>query len=228
MSLPVVLEDEKKFLSPAEGKDGHQDFATAVEDTRDGFQESRFSFCSRRSIGYAKGRFCDHDIYLAHVLRDSGSDEMPVLFSGVVTCEEDVQAGNVDEEHGCAEDVAGRIGRYADARDGVRCVKIDRLDLREGVEVVLFVVEDIALVRSGGGIGHPDGILDEPSIDRLCGVGHEDAAFEGSFGKDERKGGNVVEMETEIASSAFWTWRCAARSGSGRTKSSNQSTEMVT
>jgi hypothetical protein len=34
-------------------------------------------------------------------------------------------------------------------------------------------------------------------------VGHEDPAFEGSFGEDEGEGGDVVEMETDRTSSAF-------------------------
>ena len=40
---------------------------------------------------------------------------MTILFAGVVAGEEDVEAGNVNKEHGCAEDVASRIGRYADS-----------------------------------------------------------------------------------------------------------------
>ena len=74
---------------------------------------------------------------------------MPVLFTGVVACEEYVEARDIDEEHSRTEDMASGIRSYPDSRDGVRRVEIDSLDLRECVEVVLFGVEDIALVRGG-------------------------------------------------------------------------------
>ena len=121
---------------------------------------------------------------------------MPVLLAAIVAREEDVEARDVDEEHGCAEDVAGGVGGEADARDGVRGVEVDCLDLREGAEVVLLRVEDVAEVGGGGRVADADGVLDQPAVDGFCGVGHEDAAFEGGFAQDVGEGGDVVEVET--------------------------------
>ena len=60
-------------------------------------------------------------------------------------------------------------------------VEVYRLDHRKGGKVVLFCVEDVALVRSRRGIGYANGVLDEPSVNCFGGMRHEDPAFEGRF-----------------------------------------------
>ena len=121
---------------------------------------------------------------------------MAVLLAAVVAGEEDVEAGDVDEKHGCAEDVAGRVRREADAGDGVRGVEVDGLDLGEGAEVVLLGVKDVAQVGGRGRVADAHRVLDQPAVDGFGGVGHEDAAFERGFAEDVWEGGDVVEVET--------------------------------
>lgn len=77
---------------------------------------------------------------------------MAVVFAGVVTCEEDLEPGDFDEEHGGSEDMAGGVGGYADGGDGVRGVVVDCFDLGECGEVVGFGVELGSGVGGGGSV----------------------------------------------------------------------------
>jgi len=66
---------------------------------------------------------------------------MAILLPRVVSCEEDVESSDLDQEHGGAEDVAGWVGSDADGRDGVGRVVVDGLDHWEGVQVILLRVD---------------------------------------------------------------------------------------
>jgi hypothetical protein len=101
---------------------------------------------SRRGVGDTKCGLGYHDIDLAHILRDSSSDEMAILLAGVVACKKYVKASNVDKEHRCAQYMTGRVRCDTDARDGMSCMEVDCLNLRERTKVVLFGVENVALV----------------------------------------------------------------------------------
>lgn len=58
--------------------------------------------------GGAVGRFADEQVrFLGWNL---GGDEMSVNFAGVVTGEHDLETGDLNEEHGAAEDVASVVG----------------------------------------------------------------------------------------------------------------------
>lgn len=74
-------------------------------------------------------------------------------------------------------------------------VVVDGFDLGEGGEVVGFGVERGALIGGGGDILDAHRVLDEPLVDGLCRVGHEDAAAEVCFGEDVGEGGGMVEVE---------------------------------
>lgn len=141
---------------------------------------------------------------------------MAIWFAGIVACEEYVEAGDIDEEHGGAEDVPGWVRGDADGGDGMGCVEVDGFDLVERGDVVLFGVEGGTLIGGGRSIGHSDRVLDQPFVDGFGWVGHEDSAFEIGFCKDVREGGCMVEMETERFSVSFATEeeRMAARANS--------------
>ena len=64
--------------------------------------------------------------------------------------------------------------------------------------MVGFRVERGSLVGGGCCVAYTDRVLDEPFVDGFCWMCHEDSAFEVGFGKDIRKGGCMVEMETGL------------------------------
>lgn len=82
--------------------------------------------------GDAVGRLCDENIDF-DAFGDLSGHQVAILLAGVVTGEEDIEPGDLDEEHGSAEDVAGGVGRDPDGGDGVGGVVIDGLNLREGI-----------------------------------------------------------------------------------------------
>lgn len=84
----------------------------------------------------------------------------------------------------------------ADARDGMSSVVVDGGDKGEGREMVILVVQLDSLFRRRGCIGDAYGILDEPFVDCLGGMGHEDSTAEVGFGKNVGEGGGMIEMET--------------------------------
>lgn len=146
MSLPVILEDEEQFLCTSQRENWHEDFAAAVENAGNGFEEGGFSLGAWRGIRDAEGGLGDHHVDFADVLRHLGRDQVAVWLAGVVAREEDVEAGDVDEEHGGAEDVASRVGCDTDGGDGVGGVEVDCFDLGKSGDVVLLCVEGGALV----------------------------------------------------------------------------------
>ncbi len=109
--------------------------------------------------------------------------------------------------------MACRIGRDADRRDGVRGIVINCLDLRESREMVGLAIERGLLIGVGGCIpdarsayvchlrNHtfiPDSytVLNQPLVDGLGGMGHEDSSLEVGLGHDIRQRSRMVEMET--------------------------------
>lgn len=66
---------------------------------------------------------------------------MPILFSGVIACEEDVQTCDIDEKHSRAQDMASRVRCDPDAGDGMCGVEVDGFDLWESGDMILFRVE---------------------------------------------------------------------------------------
>ena len=122
-------------------------------------------------------------------------DQMPVLFSRVIASEHNFQARDLYQEHGGTQDMAGRIWGDTDGGDGVGRVVVDSLNLREGVEVVLFRVDGLR-GRIRGGIPNPDAILDKPLIYSLGWMGHEHPASEIRLGQDVWKRGCMVYVET--------------------------------
>jgi len=82
--------------------------------------------------------------------------------------------------------MAGRIGRDANGRDGMCGVVIDGLDLREGVQVVLFCVDELRC-WVGRRVPNTDAVLDEPLVDGLSGMCHEDTTAKVGLGQDVRE-----------------------------------------
>ena len=144
--------------------------------------------------GDAKGRFRNEDID-GDVGRNAGGDEMSVVFSRVVSCEEDVQSGNLDHVHACAESMAGWVRGDPYAADRVGGVIIYGFDQGECSEVVGFSVELGGKICGGSAIADPDGVLDQPFVDGFCGVGHENATTEIGLGQDVGEAHCVVEVE---------------------------------
>ncbi len=191
---PVFVEDEQQLLGAAEGEDGHEDAPATVEHARDGFHEGLLALHARDVGGDAVGGLGDEHVDL-DAAGDLGGHEMAILLARVVAGEEDVEPGDLDEEHGSAKDVAGRVGGDADGRDGVCGVVVDGLDHGEGVEVVLLGVDELG-GRVGGGVADAHTVLDEPLVDGLGRVCHEDAAAEVGLGQDIGERGGVVDVET--------------------------------
>lgn len=120
---------------------------------------------------------------------------MPVGLAGVVACEKDIETGNLDEKHGGAEDVAGRVRGDADGGDSVGGVIVDGLDHVEGVGVILLGVDERG-GWVGRGISDTDAVLDEPGVNGLGGVCHEDPAAEVGLGQDVGERGGMVDVKT--------------------------------
>lgn len=64
------------------------------------------------------------------------------------------------------------------------CVIVDGLDLRKSGEMVGFGVELNAGFRGGRDVPYTDTVLDEPLVDGLGRMRHEDTAFEICLRKD--------------------------------------------
>ena len=143
---PVVVEDEEQFLCSSQREDGQQCSAPSVQDTRDRLHESVFSFLAGDVGGDAVGALGDEDVYVS-VLRDRCGDEVAVVFAGEIAREEDLQACDLDQIHGCTEDMAGWIGSETDGGDGVCGMVVYCFNLWEGSEMVGFSVERCSLVR---------------------------------------------------------------------------------
>lgn len=91
--------------------------------------------------------------------------------------------------------MSGREWRDADAINCVRCVEVNRLDQREGGQVVMLSIQGGALIRRGCRIAHTHVILDQPFVDGLGGMGHEDPALEIRLAENIWKSGRVVDVE---------------------------------
>lgn len=91
---------------------------------------------------------------------------MAVAFARIITCEEDIEAGDFDEIHTGSKNVAGGIGSEFDAIVSVGGVEADGLDPWKGIVEVLLVEELVDVTvgsRSGGAcdmcVLHADGVL---------------------------------------------------------------------
>ena len=65
---------------------------------------------------------------------------MPIVLAGVVSCKKDLEAGNLDKEHGSAEDMAGWVRGDSNRRDCMGCMVIDGFDLGKRREMIGFGV----------------------------------------------------------------------------------------
>ena len=74
-------------------------------------------------------------------------------------------------------------------------VVVDGLDLWKCIEMVLFGVDELR-GWVGRRVADAHAVLDEPLVDGLGGMGHEDAALEVGLGQDIREGGGMVNVET--------------------------------
>jgi len=148
MAVPVLVEDQKELLGSTEREDGHQHPTAAVQDAGDALHQGGFALDPRDVRGDAVGAFGDKDVDF-HVRGHFGRYQVAVVFARIVAREEDLEAGDLDQEHGGSKDVACRIGGYADGGDGVGGVVVYCFDLGEGGEVVGFGVELYSLLGGG-------------------------------------------------------------------------------
>lgn len=90
-------------------------------------------------------------------------------------------------------------------------VVVDGLDLRERVEVVLLRIYRLrGWIR--GGVSNPHAVLDEPFVDGLRRVRHEDPAPEICLGQHVGKRGRVVDVEAWGMLVKVISAACTARS----------------
>lgn len=61
----------------------------------------------------------------------------------------------------------------------------------------MLSIECSSLIRRRCCIAHSDVVLNEPFVDGLGGMRHEDAAFKVGLAEDIGKGGRVVNVETK-------------------------------
>jgi hypothetical protein len=122
-------------------------------------------------------------------------NKMSILFPRVVTCEEDVETSNLNEEHGSTEDMTGWVGSDSNGGDGVGSVVVDGLDLRECVQMVLFSINRLcSWIRRS--VADPNTVLNKPLVDSFGRVCHKDTTPEVSLRKDVWQGRRMVDMET--------------------------------
>jgi hypothetical protein len=96
---------------------------------------------------HAKGALAYQDVWPDG--RDLGDDEVPVLFPRVVARVQNLEAGNLYHKHARAENVAGVVGREAQAtRHDDILVIVDRNDGLPRRLDIGFVVQQRGLVRS--------------------------------------------------------------------------------
>lgn len=74
-------------------------------------------------------------------------------------------------------------------------VVVDGFDHREGVEMILLCVERLR-GRGGRRVANAYAVEDEPLVDGLCRMRHEDSAAKVCFREDVREGSCVVDVET--------------------------------
>lgn len=91
--------------------------------------------------------------------------------------------------------MAGRVRSDSDGGDGVGGVIIDCLDLRKSIQMVLLCVYRRG-GRAGGCVSNTDAVLDEPFVDSLGRMRHEDSAAEVGFGKDVWQGRGMINVKT--------------------------------
>lgn len=136
-------------MRSSKGKNWHEHTPASVQDAGYALHERSLALGSRDVRGNAVCALRDENIDL-DVFGNRCRDQMTIIFSRVVACKEDLEPGDLDDEHGRTEDVPGRIGGYADGGDGVRGVVVYGFNFRKGVEVVGFGVEICSLVRGRG------------------------------------------------------------------------------
>ena len=121
---------------------------------------------------------------------------MTVVFSRVISREQNLQPCNLQEEHGCSQNMAGGVWGNSHTSDGMRGVKVDGLDHGVCVEMVLFRVHLDPGLGVAGHIADTDGVLDEPFVDGFCGMGHKDTALEVGLCEDVWQRGRVIDVKT--------------------------------
>ncbi|KAI3478446.1 hypothetical protein L1887_59654 [Cichorium endivia] len=141
----------------------------------------------------AVGGFADEDV--GSDGRDLGLHEVTILLTTEVTGVEDSKAGNLDEEHAGAEDVACMIrGEAQTTCDGDVLVEVDGLDLAPGCEHLVFVKEIVVVA----GVADADEVRHEEAVYGLGRVGHVYLAVtvaEVCLFHDVGEGGGMVEVE---------------------------------
>lgn len=116
MFLPVFVKDKQQLLSTSKSKSREQDVATASDDSMYQICEPQLLLVPRLQALHAVRAFHNEDVRAYG--RHFGFDEMSVFFAGVVARVENLDTGDVDEEHAGAQDVASVVRGEGDTRTG--------------------------------------------------------------------------------------------------------------
>lgn len=142
MLAPVLVKNEQQLLSSSQREHGHENATSTVENGGNGLHKGLFSFKTWNVRGNAVGRLCNEDINL-DAFRDLGGNKMSILFTRVIASEEDVETGDLDEEHGRSEHMAGRVGSNSDGGNGMGSMIVDSFNLGESVQMVLLRINGL-------------------------------------------------------------------------------------
>jgi hypothetical protein len=99
--------------------------------------------------------------------------------------------------------MTGRKRRNADAIYRVGRVEIDRLNQRQGRQVIMFGIQRRTLIRRRGRIADSHIVLDEPFVDGFGRMCHEHSAFEIGLAEDVGKSGRVIDVKAKIREKTY-------------------------
>lgn len=123
---------------------------------------------------------------------------MSVFFARIVAREQDIQASNRHQEHGGTENMAGGEWRDTNIIDSMCCVEVDCFYQRECGQMIAFRVQGGALIRGRRCVADSDVVLDQPFVDGLGSMGHEDSAFEVGLAENVGQCGGVVDVKAAV------------------------------
>lgn len=145
----------------------------------------------------AESAFGDEDIHIG--LWDFCFHDVSIFFAAIVTSIENLDAIDLDNEHGCAYDVPCNVRSYLDALLFGLYSELHRADALQTVQNLLSIEQRPILL-------HFSSVSDQIMIDIFGGLGHVDLLAIGIVGKEIGESPAMIEMcmRDEDHGEFFW------------------------
>jgi len=189
---PELIQNKQQFLGTTKGKHRNQTPAALLDNFLHQRGEAILAILSLLVDVRAIGGLCDQDIRLHG--RHLGGHQMPILLAGKVAGVQDLDASNLDHEHGSPQYMTGIICAKPNAHNVALLVEIDCLDLFHGGLQISLRVEHLL----GGYIADLDVIGQHPAVNGFGGMGHEAAALEAGLHQEPRQGATMIQVEAAM------------------------------